>query len=93
MTDHWYVQADLQAIGKTPLNPERTAARDKQYIGGILTGYKTDKWSVSINIENISNQRYTARQAYQSFLFGDDGNFYAPLASPRMIKLALKMTF
>jgi iron complex outermembrane receptor protein len=92
-TDHWYVQADLQAIGKTPLNPEGTAVRDKQYIGGLSAGYETDKWSVSINVENISNQRYAAGQAYQNFLFGDDGNFYAPLASPRMIGLAVKMTF
>ena len=48
MTDHWYVQADLQAIRMTPLNPEGAAVRDKQYISGLSAGYETDKWSVSI---------------------------------------------
>ena len=92
-TEHWYIQADIQAIGKTPLNPEGTAERDNIYLGGFSAGYKTDNWSAAVYAENISNKRYAAGQAYLNFLFGDDGNFYSPLGSPRIIGVSAKMHF
>ena len=81
----WHLRGDSRAIGKTSLNKENTATRDSQWIFGLSAGYEIENWSVRAFVKNLTDERYAAGLAYQNFLFGDDGNFYAPLATPRVI--------
>ncbi|MEM9421207.1 MAG: TonB-dependent receptor [Pseudomonadota bacterium] len=83
--ERWYIRSDTRAIGETPLNAENTAIRDTTWLFDASVGYQTDDWSIRAFVENATEERYAAGQAYQNFLFGDDGLFYAPLAQPRSI--------
>ena len=85
ISDNWYVRGDVQGIGRTPLNQENTVTRDTQWLLGLSSGYQTDNWSVRVYAKNLTNERYASGLAYQNFLFGNDGNAYAPIANPRTL--------
>ena len=89
----WYLRANLQGTGPTPLNPEGSAVRGTLFTGGLTLAYEKENWSLALFVDNISNQRYAAGQAYRNFLFGNDGNFYASLAPPRVIGLSASLRF
>lgn len=92
-SDNWTAYVNVTGTGETPLNPAGETVRDTLVVADAGVSYETGNWLGSVFIENITNKRYAAGQAYQNFLLGDDGNYYAPLAAPRIIGVKTEFKF
>ncbi|MBL4630870.1 MAG: TonB-dependent receptor, partial [Paraglaciecola sp.] len=89
--DGWYVRVQWRSLGKTALTADNAIFRKSLNLIDASMGYKQDNWSVRLYIDNMTNKRYAAGQAYQNFMLGTDSLYYAPLAKPRTI--GLKVSF
>lgn len=91
--EYWYARADVQALGKTPLNQANSDIRPTLWLLGMSLGYRGENWTARLFGKNLTNKRYAAGLSYTNFLFGNDGNAYAPLANPRIIGFELSRRF
>ena len=83
-----FARIDLGAQGDMPLNADNTATQKAYSTLGLQLGYETDRWSVRLYGENLTDERVASGSAYTNFLFGPDGTLYAPLGAPRVVGLS-----
>lgn len=89
----WFVRGDISVNGSTPLNPDNTAIQGTVARLGFQAGFDAGPYSFRLFGSNLTNVRSAAGQAYQNFLFGNDGTFYAPLGDPRVLGAEAHITF
>jgi iron complex outermembrane receptor protein len=81
----FFLRGEANGQGEMPLNAENTATQASYVLLGAQIGYETDRFSIRVFGENLTDERYAAGSAYSNFLFGADGTFYAALGAPRVI--------
>lgn len=59
-------------------------------IYGLQFGYETDRFSIRLFGENLTDERRASGLAIENMAFGSDSLFYAPLDAPRVIGIELE---
>ncbi|MGL5839721.1 MAG: TonB-dependent receptor [Sphingorhabdus sp.] len=91
--DGLFVRAELSATGKTPLNERSTAVRGTIGIVNLQAGYESERFSLRLFADNVTNRRVETGLAFENFSFGSDGNFYAPFDAPRILGVEAEVRF
>lgn len=86
----WYLRGELAQRGATMLVPDNDIEQGAVTLLSSQVGYEFRQVTVRAFGTNLTDVRAAAGQAYRHFLFGNDGTFYAPLAAPRVVGLALE---
>jgi iron complex outermembrane receptor protein len=89
----WFTRGELSATGAIPLNERGTAVQKAVALVNLQAGYEASTWSARAFVENAGNKRVASGLAFENFAFGRDGNFYAPLDSPRIAGLEVSLKF
>ena len=91
--EHFFARGEVHITGKTPLEERSRAVRDTFAVLNLYAGYEWDRYSFLFFAENLTNQRIESGLAYDHFLFGNDGTFYAPYDAPRVFGLEIEVKF
>lgn len=97
----FFVRGELNSQGDMPLEERsRTtdpltdrAVQDAVTRFNLSGGYETDRYTLSIFADNITDERVVSGLAFQNLFFGFDGTFYGPLDAPRVIGVELAAKF
>ena len=89
----WFIRGEASINGRTPLNADNTAFQKTVARLGLQAGFEAGAYSFRLFGSNLTNVRTAAGQAYQNFLFGADGTFYAPLGDPRVLGVEATVSF
>ncbi len=87
----FFVRGELSVTGDTPLDERNRAVRDTVAVVNLQAGYERDRLRVQWFVENLTDERYPSGLAFEHFLFGADGTFYAPLDAPRIIGVEVEV--
>jgi len=85
ITDSIYMNLHANFLGRSELNVDNTASQSSYAVIAARMGYETDNWAVELFAENLTDELYYSGLAYENFLFGSDGLFYAPAGAPRQV--------
>lgn len=88
----FFARGELSFLGDTPLDERSLAVRDAVVQVNLQAGYESDKYSVHLFAENLTDKRLETGLAFGNFN-GDDGNLYAPIDAPRVIGVELEYHF
>ncbi|MEM1151377.1 MAG: TonB-dependent receptor, partial [Pseudomonadota bacterium] len=97
----FFVRGEVNSQGDMPLE-ERSrstdpladrAVQDAVTRFNLSGGYETDRYSLSLFAENITDERVVSGLAFQNLFFGFDGTFYGPLDAPRVIGVEFAARF
>jgi iron complex outermembrane receptor protein len=89
----WFTRGELSATGAIPLNERGAVVQKAVTLVNLQVGYEAAAWSVRAFAENAGDKRVASGLAFENFAFGRDGNFYAPLDSPRIVGIEASVKF
>ena len=80
-----FVRGELEALGRTPLDPGNTVFQESVVLGNLQVGWEGDRWSARMFVDNVTDELVFTSTAYQNFAFGADGTAYAAVGRPRVV--------
>lgn len=87
----FFVRGELSVTGDTPLDERSRAVRDTVPVVNLQAGYERERLRLQLFVENLTDERYQSGLAFDNFLFGADGTYYAPLDAPRIVGIELEV--
>lgn len=89
----WFGRTEITAYGDIYLNPDNTAKQDAyQLIAGSL-GWRSDNYTVTFYVENLTDEYYYNGQAFTDFTFATPDLFFSTPGKPRTFGLQLTTTW
>ncbi|PHY18123.1 TonB-dependent receptor [Caulobacter sp. BP25] len=89
----WYVRAEAALTGEETLEATGSAKQKATQVYGLQAGFETERYNARLFIENLTDVRRHSGMAFRNLGFGNDGNWYAPLARGRQAGLELTSRF
>lgn len=89
----FFMRGEINFIGRTGLDELNRVFQPAVTLLNLQLGYETDRWSVRLFGENLTNVRRFNGLAFDNLAFGFDGNFYGALEAPRVIGVELETRF
>ncbi|WAC59052.1 TonB-dependent receptor [Brevundimonas sp. SL130] len=84
-----YVRAEAALTGEESLESRGEAIQPATQTIGLQLGYEGPRWSARLFVDNLTNVRRSSGLAFRNFAFGNDGNWYAPIARSRQVGFEL----
>nr|WP_255696704.1 TonB-dependent receptor [Sandaracinobacteroides sayramensis] len=91
--DGLFLRGEANGTGKAMLNPANTVAQDMAWMFNAQIGWEAERWSARLFAENIADKLVYTSTAYENFLFGFDGGYYATPGKPRVIGVEFGLKF
>jgi len=89
----WYVRAEAALTGEETLEATGSAKQNATQVYGLQFGFETQRYAARLFVENLTDVRRHSGMAFRNLGFGNDGNWYAPLARGRQAGLELTSRF
>lgn len=89
----WFGRAELALKGKESLESRGEAVQPARQMIGLQAGYEHERWSARLFVENLTDVRRATGLAFRNLMFGNDGNWYAPIGRGRQAGVELAAHF
>ncbi len=87
----WFIRTELSAYGDMYLNPENSVEQSSYELINSSLGWRSDEFTVSLYIDNLTDEYYFNGQAFQDFSFPTTDLYFSPPGAPRRYGLELMM--
>ncbi|WP_448664618.1 TonB-dependent receptor [Sphingomonas sp. CJ20] len=76
-------RAEIAFTGRESLESLGRAMQPATQTLGLQAGYETERWSLRLFVENLTDVRRGTGLAFRNLAFGNDGNWYSPIGRSR----------
>lgn len=88
-----FVRGEISMAGKQSLDSRGDAVQPATEMIGLQAGYEGPRWTARLFVENLTDVRRATGLAFRNLVFGNDGNFYAPIGRSRQGGIEIGFNF